>query len=53
MKDEKTKVEGSTSLAYTGLHGELKQHKIETRLTNTKFENVMVRFESVKGECGI
>ena len=40
----KTKVEESTRLAYTGLLGELKHLKIETRLIDEKFASVM-------GEC--
>jgi hypothetical protein len=37
----KAKVEGSTRLAYTGLHGALKHLKIETRLINERFPSVM------------
>jgi hypothetical protein len=37
----KTKVEESTHLVYTGLHGELELPKIKTRLINEKFVSVM------------
>ena len=40
----KTKAEGSTLLAYTGLLGDLEHLKIETRLMNERFVSVM-------GEC--
>jgi hypothetical protein len=42
----KTKAEGSTRLAYTGLHGGLKHLKIDTRLIDERFASVM-------GECVI
>jgi hypothetical protein len=42
----KTKSEGSTRLAYTGLTGGLEHLKIETRLIDERFESVM-------GECEI
>ena len=42
----KVKAEGSTLLAYTGLHGGLEHLKIETRLIDTRFTSVM-------GECEI
>jgi hypothetical protein len=35
-----TKVEGSTRLIYTGLSGGLEHRKIETRLTDEKFDSV-------------
>jgi hypothetical protein len=37
----KTKAEGSTRLAYTGLRGGLEHLKIETRLINERFASVM------------
>jgi hypothetical protein len=37
----KVKTEGSTSLTYTGFHGELEHLKIETRLICESFECVM------------
>jgi hypothetical protein len=40
------KAEGSTRLAYTGLHGGLEHLKIETRLIDERFASVM-------GECVI
>jgi hypothetical protein len=40
----KTKAEGSTRLAYTGLLGGLEHLKIETRLIDERFASVM-------GEC--
>jgi hypothetical protein len=40
----KSKDEGSTRLGYTGFHGRLEHLKIETRLINERFVNVM-------GEC--
>ena len=43
-KTYKTKTEKSTSLVYTGFHGELEHLKIKTRLINEKFTSVM-------GEC--
>ena len=42
----KTKTEGSTRLAHTGLIGELEPLKTETRLINERFVSVM-------GECVI
>ena len=42
----KGKAEGSTHLTYTGLRGGLEHLKIETRLRDERFENVM-------GECVI
>ena len=42
----KTKAEGSTRLAYTGLSGGLEHLKIETRLIHERFASVM-------GECVI
>ena len=42
----RAKSEGSTRLAYTGLHGGLEHLKTETRLRGE-------RWESVKGECVI
>ncbi len=42
----KGKAEGSTRLTYTGLFGRLVHLKIETRLTDERFESVM-------GECEI
>ena len=41
---KETKAEGSTRLAYTGLHGGLVHLKIETRLIDERFASVM-------GEC--
>ena len=35
------KVEGSTLLTYTGLHGGLEHLKIETRLVDERFPSVM------------
>ncbi len=48
LRDERLKVktEGSTLLTYTGLCGGLEHLKIETRLINEMFANVM-------GECVI
>ena len=37
----KAKTEGSTLLVYTGLRGGLEHLKIETRLTDERFESVM------------
>ncbi len=42
----KVKAEGSTRLTYTLLRGGLEYRKIETRLTDERFESVM-------GECVI
>ena len=42
----KVKTDGSTCLSYTGLCGELKHLKIETRL-------IVESFECVMGECVI
>jgi hypothetical protein len=42
----KTKAEGSTRLAYTGLRGGLEHLKIETRLIDERFASVM-------GECDL
>jgi len=42
----RTKAEGSTHHAYTGLSGGLEHPKIETRLINERFASVM-------GECVI
>jgi hypothetical protein len=42
----KPKAEGSTRLTYTGLIGELKHLKIETRLIDQRFASVM-------GECDL
>ncbi len=42
----KSKAEGSTRLAYTGLRGGLEHLKIETRLIDKRFAGVM-------GECVI
>jgi hypothetical protein len=41
MKDLKDKVEGSTRLEYTGWRGGLEHRKIDTRLIDERFPNVM------------
>ncbi len=44
----KTKVEESTRLTYTGLFGELKHLKIETRLIDEMFVSVMGEYVFLK-----
>ena len=41
----KVKAEGSTHLTYTGLCGGLEHLKVETRLTDERFESVMSECE--------
>ncbi len=45
---QKTKVKGSTRLAYTGLVGGLEHLKIVTRLINDKFASVMGEYVFLK-----
>ena len=49
----KTKAEGSTRLAYTGLLGALEHLKIETRLIDEMFARVMGEYPSVLEVIGV